>query len=177
MVLEAIVSTLAGNRQSPPSDLSAAALNALENHKRCVQSTLLRLRTVEKRMSNVIQLSYAQATQADSHIMKFIAFLTLVFLPATAVASILSTPFFDIDWNASGAENNSLRTARSFWKFWVIAIPLTVIAVSLCLAWIKLPIKAYLYTLADFVRNLGRLTTGKGFRTQRGNDIEMGTVL
>jgi hypothetical protein len=82
-------------------------------------------------MSNVIQLSFNLVTQADSGVMKtdsavlkadsrameFIAFLTLVFLPATGVASVFSTPFFDVDWESSEAEDKVLRTAKSFWIF------------------------------------------------------------
>ena len=114
IMLEAMITKL--EKKKLPLDLTIAAAESLEYRKRCFQSTLLRLHSLEKRMSNVIQLSFNLVTQADSGVMKadsavlktdsramkFIAFLTLVFLPATGVASVFSTPFFDVDWESAG---------------------------------------------------------------------------
>lgn len=151
ITLDAMVARLTG-KNSPP-DLTLDAIDTLEYRKRSFQSTLLRLHSLEKRMSNVIQLSFNLVTQADSGVMKadsavlktdsramkFIAFLTLVFLPATGVASVFSTPFFNIDWDSSNAEKKVLRTARSFWIFWAVVLPLTLVGLLLCFAWVNLP--------------------------------------
>jgi hypothetical protein len=129
IMLEAMIARLLRNTQ--PYDLTLDAADALEYRKRSFQSTLLRLHSLEKRMSNVIQLSFNLVTQADSGVMKadsavlktdsramkFIAFLTLVFLPATGVASVFSTPFFDVDWDLPGSNDRALRTAKSFWIY------------------------------------------------------------
>lgn len=74
----------------------------------------------------------AEATMRNSSAMKSIAVLTMVFLPATAVAvshpttsfynhtntpqSILDTPFFSFT-------TSSHLITTSFWIFWAISIP------------------------------------------------------
>ena len=69
----------------------------------------------------------AEASMRDASAMKSISVLTMVFLPATAVASIFSTPFFD--WNG----DNSKMDVRGFHLFWIVSIPLTV---AVLLTWI-----------------------------------------
>jgi hypothetical protein len=179
ITLEAMIARL--SKRALPSDLTSDAVDTLEYRKRSFQSTLLRLHSLEKRMSNVIQLSFNLVTQADSTIlktdsraMKFIAFLTLVFLPATGVASVFSTPFFDVDWDLPDTEEKVLRTARSFWIFWAVVLPLTLVGLLLCFAWVNLPenykvtIKSYAGKLAKSGRQR-RMTFGK-------RDIESGTT-
>jgi hypothetical protein len=140
-------------REPGNGPLARAAASSLEYRKRNFHSTLLRLNGLEKRMSNIIQLSFNLVTQSDSGVMKadsavlktdsramkFIAFLTLVFLPATGVASVFSTPFFDIDWDSPQSEEKVLRTARSFWIFWAVVLPLTIVGLLLCFVWVNLP--------------------------------------
>jgi hypothetical protein len=156
-------------REPGNGPLARATANKIEYRKRNFHSTLLRLTSLEKRMSNIIQLSFNLVTQADSGVMKadsailktdsramkFIAFLTLVFLPATGVASVFSTPFFNIDWESGPPTGEKvLRTARSFWIFWAVVLPLTIVGLLLCFVWVNLPddykklIKAKIGTLA-----------------------------
>jgi hypothetical protein len=119
--------------------------------------------------------------------MKFIAFLTLVFLPATGVASVFSTPFFDVDWDAPGSNDRALRTAKSFWIFWAVVLPLTLVGLLLCFAWVNLPedykikIKTWVGKLAKSGRQRRMTMTrinsrafGKGDIEGRG-DVEKGT--
>lgn len=148
-------------------------------------------------MSNVIQLSFNLVTQADSGVMKadsavlktdsramkFIAFLTLVFLPATGVASVFSTPFFDVDWESPDTEEKVLRTAKSFWIFWAVVLPLTLVGLLLCFAWVNLPedykkkIKAYVGKLAKSGRER-RMTMSRSNSGAFGKgDIERGVVV
>ncbi|KAG0645260.1 hypothetical protein D0Z07_8842 [Hyphodiscus hymeniophilus] len=94
-------------------------------------STNLRLKSLEKRTQNMINLSFNLVTQADSRIMKAdsssmktIAAMTLVFLPCTAVATIFSTPFFYL---SSELNEGPIRMSPYFWLIWVIAIPLTLL--------------------------------------------------
>ncbi|KAM0716570.1 hypothetical protein Q7P37_008015 [Cladosporium fusiforme] len=127
-------------RQQPPSELTVAAIEAIEYRRQNFNSTSLRLRSVDQRLSNVVQLTRTMVNQADSAIlkadsraMKFIAALTLVFLPATGVASVFDTPFFE-------NENPSKMTvANNFWIFWAVVGPLTVIVAGVCLVWYYLP--------------------------------------
>jgi hypothetical protein len=198
IMLEAMIARLLRNTQ--PYDLTLDAADALEYRKRSFQSTLLRLHSLEKRMSNVIQLSFNLVTQADSGVMKadsavlktdsramkFIAFLTLVFLPATGVASVFSTPFFDVDWDLPGSNDRALRTAKSFWIFWAVVLPLTLLGLLLCFAWVNLPedyktkIKTWVGKLAKSGRERRMTMTrinsrafGKGDVDRRvGEDVE-----
>jgi hypothetical protein len=194
ITLEAMIARL--SKRALPSDLTPDAVDTLEYRKRSFQSTLLRLHSLEKRMSNVIQLSFNLVTQADSGVMKadsailktdsramkFIAFLTLVFLPATGVASVFSTPFFDVDWDLPDTEEKVLRTARSFWIFWAVVLPLTLVGLLLCFAWVNLPegykknIKAYMGKLAKSGRERGRTISRRNTRTLEKDDIELGTT-
>jgi hypothetical protein len=192
IMLEAMVARL--SRRVSPSDMTLDAVDSLEYRKRSFQSTLLRLGSLEKRMSNVIQLSFNLVTQADSGVMKadsavlktdsramkFIAFLTLVFLPATGVASVFSTPFFDVDWDLPDTEEKVLRTARSFWIFWAVVLPLTLVGLLLCFAWVNLPenykatIKIYAGKLAKSGRERRKTMTRINSRAFRKGDIERG---
>lgn len=193
ITLDTMVSRL--TRKASPSDLTLDAADALEYRKRSFQSTLLRLHSLEKRMSNVIQLSFNLVTQADSGVMKadsavlktdsramkFIAFLTLVFLPATGVASVFSTPFFNIDWDSSNAEEKVLQTARSFWIFWAVVLPLTLVGLLLCFAWVNLPegykkmIKAYMGKLAKSGRQRRMTMSRTNSRGFGKGDLERGS--
>jgi len=192
IMLEAMIARLL--RNSLPSDLTLDTADALDYRKRSFQSTLLRLHSLEKRMSNVIQLSFNLVTQADSGVMKadsavlktdsramkFIAFLTLVFLPATGVASVFSTPFFDVDWESPGTNDRTLRTATSFWIFWAVVLPLTLVGLLLCFAWVNLPedykvtIKAYVGKLAKSGRERRMKMTRINSRAFGKADVERG---
>ncbi|EJD41533.1 hypothetical protein AURDEDRAFT_186494 [Auricularia subglabra TFB-10046 SS5] len=77
----------------------------------------------------------AEATEAiardakrDSEIMKTITVVTLVYLPATFVSTLLSMGIFDFGGGA-------VRIARDGWLFFAISIPLTVLTLSLAYAW------------------------------------------
>jgi hypothetical protein len=192
ITLEAMIARLV--RIAPPTDEGLDTADTLDYRKRSFQSTLLRLHSLEKRMSNVIQLSFNLVTQADSGVMKadsavlktdsramkFIAFLTLVFLPATGVASVFSTPFFDVDWDSPGTEERVLRTAKSFWIFWAVVLPLTLVGLLLCFAWVNLPegyknmIKAWMGKLAKSGRD-GMSRRNSGASRGVAGDVEKGT--
>lgn len=66
--------------------------------------------------------------------MKAITVLTMVFLPATFVCSLFSTGFFDFQPSTSEL---TLRVANQFWIYFAVAIPLTVVVLGTCAAWLK----------------------------------------
>ena len=72
--------------------------------------------------------SIAKITKEDSHSMKTIATLTMIFLPVTAVATIFSMGVFDWD--------NHAKASASFGIFWAVAVPLTVIVLSVWGSWL-----------------------------------------
>ena len=63
--------------------------------------------------------------------MKTFTFITALFLPGTYVASLFSMSVFD--WQGSSAHAKSPIVSHSFWIYWVITIPLTIMVM---LGWI-----------------------------------------
>ncbi|KAF8850097.1 hypothetical protein BDZ45DRAFT_603309 [Acephala macrosclerotiorum] len=77
------------------------------------------------------QRKIALASKQDSSAMKTIAILGIVFLPGTFLASIFSTTFFDFQ----NAPNLSSVVSPRFWIYWVVAVPITLIIVSMWYIW------------------------------------------
>ncbi len=89
------------------------------------------------RLRNEIQLSFniathddAEATirisslaQKDSTVMKMIAFVSLLFLPATLVSAVFSTSFFNFN-----PDLERWRISSDFYIFWSFSVPLTILA-------------------------------------------------
>ncbi|KAL2862623.1 uncharacterized protein BJX67DRAFT_385431 [Aspergillus lucknowensis] len=91
------------------------------------QTIKLRVKSLDRRMQNVIALSFHLVTQegntllqSDSNTMATIAFVTLVFLPITTVSTVFGSQFFN-----TSPGNTSLEVSNDFWIFWVVSIPLT----------------------------------------------------
>jgi hypothetical protein len=124
--MEIIISHLQeSSNNTSPTSLRTSTIFHLNYQKSSFLSTQLRLASLDKRIANVISLSFNLVTQRDSAVlkqdsnaMKAIAVLTLVFLPLTGIASLFSTPFFQV------AESH-LWVSASIWIFWVITVCLT----------------------------------------------------
>lgn len=134
--LDAILDGLKENDAPRPSQSRKSVIRAIAYRKRTFKSTLLRVYSLERRSQSSIQVYQALVTQADSHAMKFIAVLTLIFLPVTGVSTIFSSPFFDVDFDE---ESSPLRVARCFWKFWAVVAPLKLGIGLLCYFWFQFP--------------------------------------
>jgi Mg2+ and Co2+ transporter CorA len=119
-----------------PKKLRKSTVSAIRYRRRTFKSTLLRVCSIERRASSGTQIYQAQLAQADSHAMKSIAFLTLMFLPVTGVATIFSSPFFNVDFDK---DSTPLRVAWCFWKFWAVVGPLTFGMCLLCYFWYRFP--------------------------------------
>ncbi|KAF7195772.1 Notoamide biosynthesis cluster protein M' [Pseudocercospora fuligena] len=131
LTLDSMIAHLRSHRLIATLSMTDAALSHLTYRKLALQSTLLRVKSLEKRMANIISLSFNLVTQQDSRVMqndsnamKAIAVLTLIFLPLTGIGSLFSTPFFQVDFATS---QKSLQVATCFWIFWVITVPLTLV--------------------------------------------------
>jgi len=121
-----------------PSSVELAVQRGFEYRKSVTKSTQQRLASVDRRMANIMQLSFNLVTQIDSRTMqkesksmKTIAVVTLVFLPLTTVATIFGSQFFTLTSDAS-EDPYRLRVSHDFWLPWAIAIPLTV---TVMVAW------------------------------------------
>lgn len=126
-------------RESSASDdnMREIALQQFTYQKSAFRSTQLRLSSLDKRIANIISLSFnlvaqidSQTMRQDSSAMKSIAILTLIFLPLTGIASLFSTPFFDV-------EGPHLFVSVSIWIFWVVTVCLTLLIVAFWLWWYR----------------------------------------
>jgi len=111
---------------------------ALEYRKTLFQSTQRRLASLDKRMANIIQLSFHLVTQGDSRTMqsenqsmKTIAVMTLIFMPLGTVAGIFGTQFMKLD----GEAPFHMRVSQDFWLLWITAVPLTFIVIGIWRVW------------------------------------------
>lgn len=136
--MESLISHLQDSYQSTTSSLSQATLSKFKYQMAAFRSTQLRLSSLDKRIANVISLSFNLVTQRDSRLlkqdsnaMKAIALLTLVFLPMTGIASLFDTPFFEV-------RGGVIDVALSFWVFWVITIVLTLAMIAFWLWWYRI---------------------------------------
>lgn len=91
------------------------------------RSTRLRLQSLQKRMANIINLSFNLVTQQDSRVvqrdssvMKTIAIVTLFFLPSSTIATIFGTQFFN--FGDSGDGEPKFMVSGYFWVFWLVSI-------------------------------------------------------
>lgn len=135
--LEAILETLKDPDEPCASKSDRTqTIRAFEYRRRTFKSTLMRVYSLDKRALASIQVYQALVTQADSHAMKFIAVLTLVFLPVTGVSTVFSSPFFDVDFDQT---SRPLRVAACIWVFWSVVGPLTVGTGLLCWLWLRFP--------------------------------------
>ncbi|KZV82524.1 hypothetical protein EXIGLDRAFT_657014 [Exidia glandulosa HHB12029] len=73
----------------------------------------------------------ARESKRDSEVMKTITVVTLVYLPATFVCTLLSMGLFDFNVGESG----SLQVARQGWIFLAMALPLTIVTLGLAYGW------------------------------------------
>ena len=67
--------------------------------------------------------SIAQGARQDSYAMKTIAVLTMFFLPATFISSLLGTNLFVLDTSGNGKAK--LIVSELWWIYLVSAVPLT----------------------------------------------------
>ena len=68
--------------------------------------------------------SIAQAARQDSYAMKTIAVLTMLFLPATFISSLLGTNLFVLDTSSHDGKGK-LIVSELWWIYLVSAVPLT----------------------------------------------------
>ncbi|KAL4957631.1 hypothetical protein BDW69DRAFT_155967 [Aspergillus filifer] len=139
-----------GNDQKRAASATSAAISQVETE---FQSIKLRLRSMDRRMQNVISLSFHLVTQegndvlrADSSTMATIAFVTLVFLPITTVSTIFGSQFFN-----TAPDNTSIEVSKDFWIFWVISTPLTL---AVLLGWTLWQKKGSIGENVDWKRTL-----------------------
>ncbi|KAJ4287566.1 hypothetical protein N0V90_012269 [Kalmusia sp. IMI 367209] len=113
-----------------PNHSQLALKENLAYQKTLFESTKRRLASLDRRMNNIIQLSFHLVTQSDSRTMqsesksmKTIAVMTLFFMPLGTVAAVFGTEFVYI----TGDGPFSIDVTGDFWILWLVAGPLTLL--------------------------------------------------
>lgn len=147
-------------RQQPLEQLE----NSLDYRRSLFQSTKLRQISLQKRIDNIITLSFNLVTQQDSMVMiqdsnsmKTIAAITMVFLPTTTVAAVLGSQLFLSKPNDDDGSWQVEMTPPFRWLWWV-SIPMTILVALFAWFW-------RLYTHS---RALRPFRYGIGKRTRKG---------
>lgn len=103
------------------------------------RSTRLRLNSLQRRVDNTLTLAFNVVTQQDSvtmmqdsNLMKIIAAITMLFLPTTAIASVMGSQLF-----VTEKEGDIVTVTASplFRTFGDVAIPLTVFVCLSAFIW------------------------------------------
>jgi hypothetical protein len=114
-----------------PQSINAAAYlkKGIEARKRWLLGAKSRKDTAMNLVYNIVgqkeaetNMGIAQDTRKDSHSMKAIAALTMVFLPASAVSSFFGMAFFD-------GQGGILTITAEWWIFLAVTVPLTAVVV------------------------------------------------
>lgn len=122
----------------PPRPREVVLLQLVEclSHRRSLLwSTKLRLGSLRNRIANAINLSFNLLTQRDSRLMIVVAAITVMFLPLTAVASIVGSQIFASSKSETG--NWVVEQTPLFSVLWYTSVPLTVavVVVAWALGW------------------------------------------
>lgn len=95
----------------------------------------LRVASLERRMQNIINLSFNSVAQRDSKVllrdsksMKAIATVTVAFLPLATIAAIYGSQFFDYE---TGGEVDGLVVSHNFWILWLTVAPCSLVVLLL----------------------------------------------
>ncbi|KAI9766808.1 MAG: hypothetical protein M1840_006283 [Geoglossum simile] len=98
----------------------------------------------------------AEEARRDSSSMKTIATLTLVFLPATFVASMFSMSIFN--WQAQGKDR---VVSRYIWVYFAAVIPLTLVVLLVWLAWFYTSQKRHAHTMDEIESQVSDIESPK----------------
>ncbi|KAI1175640.1 hypothetical protein F4777DRAFT_549358 [Nemania sp. FL0916] len=74
-------------------------------------------------VDNDMNARMAYRAGLDGTAMKTLAYVTVIFLPPTFVATLFSMSMFD--WQASTRSTEPVVVVPDFWIFWVVSVPLT----------------------------------------------------
>ncbi|KAK3989972.1 hypothetical protein QBC44DRAFT_290037 [Cladorrhinum sp. PSN332] len=115
---------------------------------------------------NFMQQDIAHETKRDSSAMKSLSLLTMVFLPATAIATIMA-PFTKI------SDDDMVKVTSQFWVFWAAAGPITLLVVMMWVCWIqRAEIQNSLATKVEQLRKIEMLQK----RTTKGDTESNGVT-
>ncbi|KAI1087130.1 hypothetical protein F5B19DRAFT_88679 [Rostrohypoxylon terebratum] len=98
------------------------------NHQRLNNEIQLRFH-MDSQFDSQTSIEINNSAKTDSASMRWIAIVSLVFLPANMVSSIFSTTFFN-------GSDGALSVSSDFWIYWVVLVVVTLVTMLL---WFYLP--------------------------------------
>ena len=105
-------------KRSLISGLKTGAVGLLQRNEAQMQVT----RSIVTERDSKINIQIATGAKEDSEIMRSIALVTMIFLPATFAATFFSMVFFNISEDGS-----RLKVEKHVWLYPVVTIPLTLV--------------------------------------------------
>ncbi|KAK0109501.1 hypothetical protein ONS95_002190 [Cadophora gregata] len=91
------------------------------------QALITVIYTIVAQKDSRVNLQIAKAAKRDSSSMTALAVLGIVFLPAMLIASMFSMSMFDF----SPSSDQGPRLSSSFWMYWAVTLPLTLILLGI----------------------------------------------
>ncbi|KAF6823621.1 hypothetical protein CMUS01_10612 [Colletotrichum musicola] len=80
-----------------------------------------------------LSLQIARTAKDDSFAMFTLATMSIIFLPGASIATLFSMELFN--WSP---ENGEPIVSPRFWIFWAVAVPLTLVVLTVWLLWLKM---------------------------------------
>lgn len=113
------------------SDIQCGVTRAIHDrllfYEQSASSMHYRAASVKERLGNEIQLAFNSVTQRDAAetiamggVMRTIALVTLIFLPATFISALFSMSFFNYS-----PDRQTWSVSNMFWVYWIFALPVT----------------------------------------------------
>ncbi|EFE32211.1 uncharacterized protein ARB_01102 [Trichophyton benhamiae CBS 112371] len=132
------------------SPIWRATQGMLLHRRELFQATRLRTISVEKRLTNIINLAFnidamrnSRITQRDSYSLKALSLVATVFLPISTVATVFSTPFFEASGPSTSPQasdvqgGGTLLVNSKFWLLWAVSMPISVALIFGWWFWVK----------------------------------------
>ncbi|KAK3987792.1 hypothetical protein QBC44DRAFT_116468 [Cladorrhinum sp. PSN332] len=91
----------------------------------------LRADSNRERLKNEINLAFNNITRQDNSVLKSIALLTMIFLPATFISALFSTTFFSY-----GEDGTGWQVSDKMWVYWATTIPATLFIILCWRIWL-----------------------------------------
>ncbi|KAK4462990.1 hypothetical protein QBC42DRAFT_266827 [Cladorrhinum samala] len=91
----------------------------------------LRADSNRERLKNEVNLAFNNITRQDNSVLKSIALLTMIFLPATFISALFSTTFFSY-----GDDSTGWQVSDKMWIYWATTIPATLFIIISWQVWL-----------------------------------------
>ncbi|KAK1773146.1 hypothetical protein QBC45DRAFT_398279 [Copromyces sp. CBS 386.78] len=130
-----------------------------------VRSLKLRSDSSLQRLKNEVGLAYNNIARQDNSVMKSIALLTMIFLPATFISALFSTTFFTY------GDNGNWEVSDELWIYFVTTVPATIAIVVFWRVWLDYGDVIYKW-LKGLVLRTWKGAVGSVSRTRTRSDKE-----